>query len=272
MKTYHFSKLGDYGWASYVKGDNIRIAKHAFAFAEPEHGHDYYEIEYVCEGAGVQVINGVSHPVETGSIIVLAPGDTHSYYSLDNMAVYNCCFQSSEDLRYYDDTFRATAIQLDSYFRLQVEQLLFLLESELLNKRVNYLEASRGYLDLILLNISRNISNQRFSDPIWGKLQAYIPTHLDSITLETAAQLMGVSVSYFCRTFKKHFGVTFHHYVKMIRIQLAKNQLTFTEKSIAEICSSVGYNNACSFFQDFRECVGTTPKVYRTQSRHRNEF
>lgn len=263
MKIYHFHELEQFYYYDLVS-DGISITKHAAAFAEPLHGHDYYEVEYVCEGYGVQTINGTPYPVEAGSIMFFDITDVHSYYSIKDMSVYNCCFTRKEFLHYFPlESMSAPIVHLDSYFRLQVEQLFYLLENELKNKRPQYLDAAWTLLDLILLSIFRNEDSPASPNTFWSPLLNSIATNYQKITLPNAVEITGISTRHFCRLFKRDFGCTFHEYIKAIRIQQAKHQLLYSTRSVGEILESVGYGNACSFFQDFKNTVGMTPQQYR---------
>lgn len=263
MKIYHFNELNQF--YSPVSSA-ISIAKHEVAFAEPLHGHDYYEIEYVYEGRGVQVINDTPYPVETGCIMLFNITDVHSYYSLKDMSVYNCCFKSKNFLHNFSfNSLSSPVIRLDSYFQLQVEQLFHLLETELKVKKPQYQDVAWSLLELILFSIFRNDTAQVLSSAFWSPLLTNIASKYKTITLADAADIMGISIRHFCRLFKQDYNCTFHEYIKAIRIQQAKHQLLFTDKNVSEILGAVGYGNACSFFQDFKQIVGVTPLQYRSQ-------
>lgn len=263
MKIYRFEDLAQFQQYDFIT-DCISLIRHAVALSEPPHGHDYYEIEYICKGSGVQVINGIPYPVEAGSIMFFGTTDVHSYYSLQDMSVYNCCFTRKELLHYFpSEALSSPVVHLDPYFRPQVEQLFNLLEAELKNKRHQYLEAAWLLLDLILLSMFRNEASPVTKSTYWAPLLAEIATHYKYLTLSDAAKIMDISTRHFCRRFKKDFNCTFHEYIKTIRIQQSKRLLLYSSKNVGEILESVGYSNSCSFFQDFKQIVGVTPHQYR---------
>ena len=264
MKIWRFNELADFSeWRDLV-GGGIRIVKDRLAYTEKLHMHDYYEIEYVSEGRGVQVINGIPYPVESGSVVFLNTTDAHSYYSLKDMAVYNCCFTNKELLRYFpSQSLQSPVVNLNSYFQLQLEQLFYLLESELRTKNQQYQEAAWMLLDLVLLAISRNESNPVTPNSFWSPLLTEIAVNYKTITLADAIRITDVSERHFFRLFKRDFLTTFHEYLTAIRIQQAKYRLVYSRQSIAEICEAVGYGSPCSFFTDFKRIVGTTPLKYR---------
>lgn len=112
------------------------------------------------------------------------------------------------------ESLHSPVVHLDSYFQLQIEQLLYLLENELRNKRTQYLDVAWTLLDLILLSIFRNEANPVLANTFWSPLLTNIATNYQTITLSEAADIMGVSVRHFCRLFKRDYNCTFHEYMK----------------------------------------------------------
>lgn len=271
MVKYKFSELPRQNGIEYAPDCDIKVNRHYCSTAETLHNHDYYELAYIQEGNGIQIVNGVSYAVETGSMIILSPKDTHSYYSIKEMKLYNVCFCSPDKLMHYFDFSKPTVVALDDFFKIEIEQFIYLLESELNQKRNTYLETAWVILDLIIMTASRNHRNEIYSDPMWGKIFTYISKNIGNVSLKDVAQAMSVSESYFCRVFKKNFSMTFHQYVVNVRMQMAKNYLLNSKKSITEIAAEVGYKSECCFFQDFKKSVGTTPKEFRKKSAGNNK-
>ena len=62
--------------------------------------------------------------------------------------------------------------------------------------------------------------------------------------------------SYFARTFNKETGESFVNYISSRRIQLAKELLLETGKSISQIAEEVGYDNISHFTAVFKRTEG----------------
>ena len=60
------------------------------------HEHDFYEIQYVFSGEGMQILNGRSYKISTGSIVLLSPNAVHTYYYISNLSIVNVCFNPSQ--------------------------------------------------------------------------------------------------------------------------------------------------------------------------------
>lgn len=100
----------------------------------------------------------------------------------------------------------------------------------------------------------------------------YIRDHLQQeITMMEMADLCHLSPSYFSRTFNKETGESFVNYISSRRIQLAKELLLETGKSISQIAEEVGYDNISHFTAVFKRTEGITPSAYRS-SKKRKKF
>jgi AraC-like DNA-binding protein len=75
-----------------------------------------------------------------------------------------------------------------------------------------------------------------------------------------------VSESNFIRTFKSVFGETPHRYLQRRRIERAMYILRTTDRSVTDVCMSVGFSSLGSFTRTFRDIVGESPGAFRTRS------
>ena len=96
------------------------------------------------------------------------------------------------------------------------------------------------------------------------RAKEYIKTNYSkSITLEDVAREINVSPQYLSKLFKEETGENFIDYLTSIRIRVAKNLLEGDEKSIKEICYSIGYSDPNYFSRIFKKIVGVTPTEYK---------
>jgi AraC family transcriptional regulator len=96
------------------------------------------------------------------------------------------------------------------------------------------------------------------------KAIAYIEEHLaEPISLEVLAGLARLSPGYFCRAFRRSFGMPPQRYQQSERIGRAKTLLAKHGASVTEVGLTVGYNDASTFCTAFRRVTGVTPSSYR---------
>lgn len=83
---------------------------------------------------------------------------------------------------------------------------------------------------------------------------------LDVPALARAAKL---SPAHFSREFRRAFGETPHQYLLTRRLERAAALLRSTDRSVTNICFTVGLRSVGSFTTSFRRAFGMTPTAYR---------
>ena len=104
--------------------------------------------------------------------------------------------------------------------------------------------------------------------PFETELNIWVRQHYtEDISLESAAESMGMSPFYFSRQVKANTGKTFLEFFTAYRIEKAQRRLRSTDMSVSEIGRSVGYPDSNYFAKAFKRVVGCTPSVYRAQAK-----
>ena len=85
----------------------------------------------------------------------------------------------------------------------------------------------------------------------------------EKVSMKEMADLCHLSPSYFSRLFNQETGESFVNYVNRQKIELAKEQLRGTSKSISQIAGELGYLNVSNFIAVFKRMEGVTPSLYR---------
>ncbi len=125
---------------------------------------------------------------------------------------------------------------------------------------IQYLMEYYSYLTGKLEKISSRDHVQAFREPIIE----YISNHYgDLITLKQISEMMGYSIFYTTRLFKKCFGCTLTKYLSDYRIEQGKLLLNATSYSVREIAAKCGFESANYFSSCFRRNVGMSPVQYR---------
>jgi AraC-like DNA-binding protein len=83
---------------------------------------------------------------------------------------------------------------------------------------------------------------------------------LDVSDLARAARL---SPAHFSREFARAFGETPHRYLLTRRLERAAALLRTTDRSVADICMTVGLRSVGSFTTSFGRTFGLSPTAYR---------
>ncbi|WP_342757524.1 response regulator [Kineothrix sedimenti] len=92
----------------------------------------------------------------------------------------------------------------------------------------------------------------------------YIEEHYnEKIVLEDIAHIVDLNPVYFSVLFKKETGFNFTTYLVNIRMEMAKQMIRTSNKTIAAIADEVGYKDTRYFSQIFTKTVGVKPALYR---------
>jgi AraC-like DNA-binding protein len=83
---------------------------------------------------------------------------------------------------------------------------------------------------------------------------------LDVRTLAAAARL---SPAHFSREFRRAFGEPPHRYLLVRRLERAAALLRTTDRTVADICLTVGLRSIGSFTTSFGRMFGMSPTAYR---------
>jgi AraC-like DNA-binding protein len=97
---------------------------------------------------------------------------------------------------------------------------------------------------------ARDLADRRYAEP------------LDVPDLARAARL---SPAHFSREFVRAFGETPHRYLLTRRLERAAALLRTTDRSVADICMTVGLRSVGSFTTSFGRMYGLSPTAYRAR-------
>lgn len=111
-------------------------------------------------------------------------------------------------------------------------------------------------------------SGRRYSDLI-AAAKKEIENHYmtEEISLNTVANSVGMSPSYFSSIFSKEAGKTFVEYLTEVRIEKAKEFLMCSSMKTSEIGYEVGYKDPHYFSYIFKKVQGCSPKEYRARGK-----
>lgn len=101
-----------------------------------------------------------------------------------------------------------------------------------------------------------------------GEVCDFVEHHYkEEITLQEAADELGLNREYFCRFFSKNMGISFIKYVNLLRINHIYQDILHTEDGIQEIMERHGFFNQKLFYQTFKEHYGCTPREVRNMAK-----
>ncbi|MEP2936128.1 MAG: AraC family transcriptional regulator [Gilvibacter sp.] len=123
-----------------------------------------------------------------------------------------------------------------------------------------------GQTQVIPFNNSSNIAPYKSKDS--KRMSAVIDFTLahykQPITLNDAAQKAALTLTAFCKYFKRLTGKTYTQFLNEVRVEsAARLLLTQHDKSVSQIAEEVGYANISHFNRQFKKIKKATPRAFR---------
>jgi AraC-like DNA-binding protein len=88
--------------------------------------------------------------------------------------------------------------------------------------------------------------------------------YFEPLGVADLAAAAGLSRAHFSREFRRAFGESPHAYLLTRRLERAAALLRNTDRSVADVCFSVGLQSVGSFTTSFTRTYGASPTAYRS--------
>src|SRR4051794_19031923 len=89
--------------------------------------------------------------------------------------------------------------------------------------------------------------------------------YFEPLDVDDMAAAAGLSRAHFSREFRRAFGESPHAYLLTRRLERAASLLRYTDRSVADICFSVGLASVGSFTSSFTRTYGVSPTASRAR-------
>ncbi|WP_323090628.1 AraC family transcriptional regulator [Allobaculum sp. JKK-2023] len=271
--------------------ETITLCKHNRYTPVFKHRHTFFEILYVFEGKCTNEIDGQKVVLHTGELCLIAPFTEHSIGVFDDSIVINILisrtafsnmfhsllchsnilsdFFSGSLYLYQQNAYLYASTQADFSFR---ELLLDMLDQQLCAREYRNLVKNsqlvlffslllQNYEDQIRLPHAQKLENRAV------EIIKYIEQNYRSITLNELADHFGYSTAYLSRYLKKATQKSFTAIVQEIKFDQVCTQLETSDRSVAEIASSAGFESIEHFTRLFKKRMNQSPSQYRKAHR-----
>ena len=99
-------------------------------------------------------------------------------------------------------------------------------------------------------------------------IEEYIELHLEKdLSVEKLASHLGISTSYFARSFRSSVGLAPHAYVMRRRLLRAQELLASTDLPLIDIALATGFADQSHFCRRFHQMMGMPPRTFRVKHR-----
>lgn len=129
------------------------------------------------------------------------------------------------------------------------------------NNIVQILDVTRENLREFQASLERSMDESR--DEVAAVRSYVYQNYGEDLSLEMLAEKVYLSSGYLSFIFKKETGMNLNRFIRVVRMEKAKELLCSTGKKVAQISEEVGFANVSYFCRSFREYYGCSPESYR---------
>lgn len=243
------------------------------------HWHEFYEITFVMDGFGSQILNGKQQALQPGTIFFLTPTDCHQVSPTpgSTLEIFNFVFTEelfSDDLRqllFKDNLDYYTVLEAAQFKAVEAEY--WTIDNELSQKKPGQRLVIKGALEHIAVELVRSCQENKtqinpglpdLQHPSIQRTLTYIHHfYRKPLTLEEAAEQAQLAPNYFSECFHKSTGISFQSYLQNLRMKFATTMLITSDLPVTDICYASGYNTLSHFTRAFKQKYGQSPTAYR---------
>lgn len=266
-----FSKVGDL-MKEVIHENRTKIftAETVTSLSPIAHFHKEIEIIYVAKGCTTAWADRKKHILNEGDLFLCFPNEIHYYESAKN-GKYYVLIPNPDIVFGLKDTFYDNVPLTNSFYANGNTEII-----ELLEKIFNYNGEYKQTVTVGIINqlfgeilpyfeLKNRIKTDNYT--LKNVLKYCNENFNDYITLDSVAKNLHISKYYISHLLNEKLNMNFNTYINMLRINLACNLLTETDKKIVDISEEVGFGSIRSFNRAFSQVIGDTPIMYRNKNR-----
>lgn len=253
------------------------------------HFHKYIEFLYGLEGKGEVAVGDRYYPMGPSDLIIVNAGEAHEVAHRGGVCRYFVVKflpqllysqgQSLSVLRYLlplwqKDLLFSPVIPAEEIRAEGIDRLFSEIMREYEKKEVGY----ELILQADIIQIFTKILRKHCPDPpqstavVHPQLRRQLEevvrlaqTRYADLTATEAADFCNLSYSYFSRSFKRFFGISFSSYLENLRLLKAEQMLLTGDADISTIAGETGFNTTSYFIACFKKHYGMAPGSFRKQ-------
>ena len=258
------------------------------------HVHKAVELLYVKNGSYTVLLDGMEHEIEKGDLVLFCSNAIHhvftknlpenEYYVIKISPAFFLQFSTQEEGTEYVMRFAINRKENKNIWKR--EELdgtpLFSALQSLIAEHEGQKYASQVAIKLkimeLLVEILRNDSSTDTTvqhNPTAALIyntMIYVRSHYaDDMDERELARSLGMSYSYFSRSFRRVTGMTFKQYLNRTRVNQAEKLLCRGSASVSEVATKCGYNSISYFINVYKSITGKTPYQSLQQTTRRKD-
>ena len=249
-----------------------------------EHRNTFFEMVFVLEGKGTQIINNHRLPYTRDKLFLIFPQDKHGFEVAETTKFLFIRFndsylqtQSKEWIQklefiFHNHNHLPGCILKTITDKPLVRALAEALIREHINQQPQQQEVVKQLINMVITIAARNIllippvvadqSKTTTSSLLLNYIHQCI-YEPEKLKAEKIAQQFNISPTYISEYFKTQTGQSLQEYITAYKIKLIETRLKFTDMKINEIVYEFGFSDASHLNRLFKKHTGINPSEYK---------
>lgn len=256
-------------------------------FSRTAKRNNFFELIYVIEGVGVQVVNKNKFNYRKGNLFLLTPQDEYSFDVGATTTFFFLRFQEAyvsekisrdkiaiQQVEYIlqNASHRPGCILKNKVDKPLIASLVESILNEQQNRQLYFQRITEQMINTIITVVARNIAlklpkniKESTGEPVLEILH-YIQQHIfepKNLQVEKLSKQFNIAPGYLGRYFKKQTGDTLQNYIATYRLRLVETRLLHSDMRINEIAYEFNFTDESHLNRAFKKFKGMNPSEFR---------
>lgn len=252
--------------------------------------NNFFELIYIVDGTGIQIINNNKFQYRKGNLFLVTPQDVHSFEISTPTKFFFLRFNE-----YYIKT-NSQNIQNETVLRMEyilqnashrpgcilknkidkplIGSLVESIINEQSNRQIYHQKITEQIVNAIITVVARNIALKlpknikETTGEMVLEILHYIQENIydpKQLKANVVSEHFNISIHYLGKYFKKQTGETFQEYISNYKLRLIESRLLNSDMRINEIADELHFSDESHLNKVFRKHKGINPSEFRKQ-------
>ncbi|MGS2764899.1 AraC family transcriptional regulator [Sinomicrobium sp. M5D2P9] len=261
--------------------------KEMLRFPKTTKRNNFFELIYVIDGTGIQIVNKNRFNYRKGNLFLLTPQDEYSFdiatpttfffLRFNELFVKEKIWKDKDAVKQVEYILQNASHRPGCILKNKVDKPLIasLIESilnEQTNQQLYYNRITGQIVNTIITIVARNIAlklpknvKESTGEPVLEILQ-YIQENIfdqKNLRAENLSNHFNISLNYLGRYFKKQTGETLQSYIVNYKLRLVETRLLHSDMRINEIAYELNFSDESHLNRLFKKYKGMNPSEFR---------
>lgn len=225
---------------------------------------DYYLLACIDSGGMYFQYNHQTFEAHAGEMVLLDCRRPHTYGAIGSLSFRYIYFRGGSSKAYYQLLTGAAGYLVLPTRSIEVQSAIQTIFALVTDTAYDEHRISVQLYRILAELAAEDSEGQSVQNAAVLRAISYMERHFfEQLSIEQIADQVNLSEYYFSRLFRRFTSMSPHAYLVNLRITMARQLLTVSQKSVERVAEECGFHSTTNFIRSFREHVGCTPKQFR---------